>query len=59
MMLMVMMILKSISNNNYNTHLKSDNGDRDEENQMELGTNTMISNDKVYSDDNRKYEHIL
>ena len=40
--------------------MKSDNDDRDEENQMELGNNTMSSNNNKYSDDdwdhNRKYE---
>ena len=39
-MLMVKIALQDT--NNYNTHLKSDNDDRDEENQMELGKNTMI-----------------
>ena len=47
-------------NNNYTTHLKSDNDDRDEEHQMELGNNTMSSNNNKYSDDDwdhkRKYE---
>ena len=40
--------------------MKSDNDDRDEEHQMELGNNTMSSNNNKYSDDDwdhkRKYE---
>ena len=40
--------------------MKSDNDDRDEENQMELGKNTMSSDNNINSDDyrdhNRKYE---